>query len=135
MCQFWRFFRYHSRADALTSVIDLALYSCRLFQICAILFDVNSGCPGTGWQSFSLYLDLLSLIDGFFSKMRPSVSISFLAFHTKVGGLYKKDFGCSTWKWSMSVANFQKKPKVCVYILSSGLTHGVSMCKFHISSP
>ena len=31
-----------------------------------------------------MYLDLLSLIDGFFLKMKPSVSISFLAFHTKV---------------------------------------------------
>ena len=63
--QFWRFCRYHSRADALTPAIDLALFSFKLFQICAILFEVNFGCPGRGWQIFSLYLDLLSLIDIF----------------------------------------------------------------------
>ena len=60
--QFYRFCRYHSRADALTPAIVLALCSFKLFQICAILFEVNSGCPGTGWQiigiinHFSLHL-------------------------------------------------------------------------------
>ena len=62
--QLCRFCRYHSRADALTPSMDLALFSFKLFQICAILFEVNYWCPGTGWESFSSYLDLLFLLDG-----------------------------------------------------------------------
>ena len=46
-----------------------------VFKICASLFGASSECPGTGWRR---------LTDGFFSKIRPSVHISFLAFHTKV---------------------------------------------------
>ena len=49
--QFCGFCWYHSRVDALTPAIDLALFSFKLFQICVILFEVNSGCPVTGWQS------------------------------------------------------------------------------------
>ena len=75
--QFYRFCWYHSRG-ALTPAIVLALCSFKLFQICAILFEVNSGCPGTGWQSFSLYLDLLSLIDGLRTVPgRPGIYLHF----------------------------------------------------------
>ena len=84
MSQIFGFFRYHLRADALVHVIDLALLRFKLFQICAILFEVNSGCPGTGCRILSLNFDLVFLIDDLFSKMKPSVFISFLAFHIKV---------------------------------------------------
>ena len=77
-------FWYHLITDALVQAIDLELLRSKLFQICAILFEVSSGCPGTGWQSFPLYFDLVFLTEFFFSKMKPSEFISFLAFHIEV---------------------------------------------------
>ena len=112
MSQLFGFSRYHSRADALTQAIDLALFSFKLFQICAILFEVSSGCPGTGWQSLSLYLDLLSLIDSFFSKMKPSVSISFLDVQNRVG-IDLDDMGhwsrsCFIWSCKVMLGSFHQ---------------------------
>ena len=40
-------FWYHLRANALVQPIDIELLRFQLFQICAILFEVSSGYPGT----------------------------------------------------------------------------------------
>ena len=43
MSQLFGFFRYHSRADALTQATDyvIALLSFKFFHICAILFEAS----------------------------------------------------------------------------------------------
>ena len=69
---------------SLVQAIDLQLLRFKLFQISAILLEVSSLCTGTGWNSWLMNFDLVFLTDSFFSKMKPSEFISFLAFHIEV---------------------------------------------------
>ena len=76
MSQIFGFFWYHLRADALVHAKDLALLRFKLFQICAILFEVNSGYPGTGCRSLSLNFDLFWSFELytymiFYSNLKP----------------------------------------------------------------